>query len=411
MLRAVMALFDRFRPTSCVARGATDVVGAFMLATVVAAGCGNEVEKKERPAIPFVPETAGCNGAALLERPSDCGERGPWPVGTRRVRVGRLDVDVFYPAERGSDFDVPAATFDIRTFLPPSQQSVVPDERNPVQRCDCFRDLPPDDAYGPWPVIVFVHGTASFSTQSLADVTHWVSRGFVVLAATHPGLYLADQLSVVCPDERSGDRDLAADLAALLAAAKAPTDGLAFLAGALDGRFALVGHSAGANAVVDAASSDTTGDVKAVISLSGSAAYTGSGASFLALAGTADNIVRLSASQDAFNTSSAPRRFVALENAGHLSFSDLCETRNADGENLLTIAEDEGVCGASLAGFLFDCSPDHQDPLLSRSIVQASTTWLLEEQLHCARPTSDFSVAVSALEGVVSVNEELTAGP
>jgi predicted dienelactone hydrolase len=360
----------------------------------------------QRPEVPFVEDAAGCDGAALLARPASFTERGPWPVGARRVSIGRLAVDVFYPAERGSDFGVDEKVFDIRKFLPPSQQEIVSDARNPVQRCDCYPDLPVDDVHGPWPVIVFVHGTAAFSTQSLSDVTFWASRGMVVVAATHPGLYLADNLALFCPDDASGPRDLDGDIDALLAAVQTDGEGLGFPAGALSDRVALVGHSAGANAVVDAGNrTDASVDVDVVVSLAGSAALVRPEASFLALAGTSDGVVRLSSSTSAYEGSSTPRRFVSLEGAGHLAFSDLCETRNADGENLLTIAQDERICGADAAGLLFDCSPGLQDNALSREIVRAATTWVFEERMFCAMPAVPFVDAVAPLSGVADVEE------
>ncbi len=365
-------------------------------------------EPRTPPPIPPVNEAVGCDDAALLERPTDPTERGPWPVGTRRVQIGRLAVDVFYPAERGSDFDVDPATFDIRTFLPASQQGFVSDARNPGQRCDCARDLPVDDDHGPWPVVLFVHGTASFSTQSLSDVTHWVSRGVVVLAATHPGLYLADNLAIFCPDDVSGPRDLQGDLDALRAAIADGGAGVPFLAGALSGHIALVGHSAGANAVVEAANRwQDDADLDVVVSLAGSATLTRPGTSFLALSGTKDGVVRSSASMEAWASSTPPRRFVSLEDAGHLAFSDLCETRNADGENLLEIAQDERICGADAAGFLFDCSPELLKDALARPIVRAATTWAFEERLFCATPPVSFEAAVEGLAGVAGAEEVL----
>jgi len=360
------------------------------------------------PPLPEVDEAEGCDGAALLARPADLTGRGPWPVGTRRLTVGRLAVDVFYPARRGSDFGEEAAVFDIRTFLPASQQGFVSNTRNPAQVCDCFADLPLDDVHGPWPVVVFVHGTAAFSTQSLSDVTHWASRGVVVIAATHPGLYLADSLSIFCPDEPTGPRDLDGDLDALLAAVGGGGAGAGFLSGALSDRVALVGHSAGANAVVEAGNRvDASAGVDVVIGLAGSAALERAGVAFLAMAGTADSVVRASASTSAWSTSSTPRRLVTLTNAGHLAFSDLCETRNGAGENLLEIAQDERICGADAASLLFDCSPDLQPAAESRAIVRAATTWMFEERLLCATPPTPFSDAVGALPGVDEVSEVL----
>ena len=55
-------------------------------------------------------------------------------------------------------------------------------------------------------MIIFAHGTAGFRHQSLAQMTHWASHGFVVAAVDHPGLKLGDLLAF------SFDQDLTADL-------------------------------------------------------------------------------------------------------------------------------------------------------------------------------------------------------
>src|SRR5579862_2319099 len=141
---------------------------------------------------------AGCAGASFLPVPADPKARGPWPVGARTVTIGRLTAEVWYPAVVGSDAGQPAVTYDIRKELPAAEASKIPDVDNPVQRCDCARDLPIDAAHGPYPIVLFVHGTAAFRTQSLPIVTHWASRGFVVVAADHPGLDLGDFIGGLC---------------------------------------------------------------------------------------------------------------------------------------------------------------------------------------------------------------------
>ena len=135
---------------------------------------------------------AGCDGASLLAPPADLAAPGPWPVGVRTAKVGNLTVEIWYPAQVGSDAGKPTERYDIRLQLPASEAAKIPDADNPWQDCDCVRDLPLDDAHGPYPVVLFVHGTASFRHQSLHQMTHWASRGFVVVAADHPGLKLGD---------------------------------------------------------------------------------------------------------------------------------------------------------------------------------------------------------------------------
>lgn len=82
--------------------------------------------------------------------------------------------------------------------LPDSEQGKIPDDDAPRIVGEAYRDLPIDADFGPYPVIVFVHGTAGYRYTSLPQMTHWASRGFVVLAADHPGLNLQDLLITAC---------------------------------------------------------------------------------------------------------------------------------------------------------------------------------------------------------------------
>ena len=123
--------------------------------------------------------------------------RGPWSVGVRTVEIGRLTVEVLYPAVPGSEEGIEPLDVDIRCALPESERSKVTDDVRPIPSCDCYSDLPLDDAHGPYPLILFVHGTASWRTQSLSLMEHWASRGFVV----YPQIILvfaSDILAGVC---------------------------------------------------------------------------------------------------------------------------------------------------------------------------------------------------------------------
>jgi fermentation-respiration switch protein FrsA (DUF1100 family) len=353
---------------------------------------------------PPPPEVAGCDGASLLAVPADPTARGPWPVGARTLSIAGLTTEIWYPATLGSGGS--PAIYDIRLALPVSEQEKIPDADNPWQSCDCVRDLPLDVDHGPYPVIVFIHGTASFRTQSLSQAAHWASRGFIVLAADHPGLWLADSLALFCGTQ-GGQQDLAGDVEATLAALAAADGALAFLDGhlALD-QVGLVGHSAGANAV--SGLSDATG-VRVVIPMAGNQATAASStlASVLYLAGESDGIVSYASSKSAYQASATPRRFVGLGNAGHLAFSDLCDLRNADDQNLLQIAETYEVCGAQFAGFLFDCSPTLLPGATSRAIVAYATTAVLEGVLHCSNGADAFETIQSTFPDV----SELLSSP
>jgi len=352
-------------------------------------------------------EVAGCDGATLYRNPTDTALPGPWPVGARTVTVDGLTVEVWYPARRGSEAGVSKLRYDIRLQLPESQQATIPDADNPWQSCDCYRDLPLDDGHGPYPTIIFVHGTAAFRHQSVTQVVHWASRGFVVLAADHPGLELADSLAPLCPDSASGTRDLSRDITALIEAISAPSGELEFLAGNVDDqRRAVVGHSAGGNAAASAAAQP---NVRVVIPMAANTAATAAAGleSILFLGGTGDGVVDYASTVQAYEGSPSPKRLVGLSNAGHLAFSDLCATVNSSGKNLLEVANDYGICGAFLAGFLFDCDPALLAPETGWQIINYASSAALESALQCSDAADNFASIESTYPDVAELRESL----
>ena len=332
-----------------------------------------------------------CRGSTRPVVPEDPAVRGPWPVGARTVTVGRLTAEVFYPGRPGSEVGRPRVRYDLRKSLPASQQAGIPDQDNPWLNCDCYRDAPIDDAYGPFPVIFFAHGTAAFRTQSLTPLTHWASRGFVVVAADHPGLWLADTLALVCPDAPTGARDLAGDLASLIEAVRGAEPRIAFLKGRVDiDRIGLAGHSAGGVAVAQAAG---VSRARVVIPMAGDSAPVAAPerVATLFLGALSDTVVTYSRTRAAYADAAPPKKLVGIASSGHLVFSDICEATNATGENLIQIAIKHGICGASLGGRLFDCNPDYIDAAIGNEIINYTTTAVLERALYCVEGVDLFA--------------------
>ncbi|MBA3502546.1 MAG: alpha/beta fold hydrolase [Myxococcota bacterium] len=342
-----------------------------------ALGCGSDD--------PALTQIQGCDGAVLRANPEDPALRGPWTVGAKTITIGRLRTEVWYPAAPVAG--LPPHRYDIRASLNPSQRALVPDADNPWQTCDCFADVPIDPEHGPFPVIVFVHGTASFRHQSLHQTTHWASRGFVVIAADHPGLMLGDLLAQFCPDEPSGAQNLTADIDAILAAIAAPTGELGFLAGKIDpARVGIVGHSAGGSAAARAAGKP---GVRVVASLAGNASAPAMPGleRVLFVGGKSDTVVSFGQVSTAWSGSATPSHLVGITQAGHLVFSDLCETKNPAGNNLLAVATQYGLCGASLAGMLFDCDPTYLAAQRGWDITNYATSAVFEPALQCTTTT------------------------
>lgn len=350
-------------------------------------------------------DSEGCAGTSLLAVPSHTAQRGPWPVGASTAQVGALTVEVWYPATFGSDAGQSAIRYDIREQLPPSEQATIPNADNPWQDCDCYRDLPIDTSHGPYPVVVFIHGTAGFRTQSLAQMTHWASRGFVVVAADHPGLKLADMLSFLCPDQASGDRDLAGNVDAILEALGTPTGQLAFLADRLDmQRIAVTGHSAGGGG---AASVAARPGVKVVIPMAAGPTLPAGDAISLFMGAESDTVVSYDSVRSGYDASPSPKRFVGIGNTGHLAFSQLCELRNAQGKDLVTVAQDYNVCGAFLANSLFDCNEEYIAGSIATEIVNYATSAALESELHCSDAADNFANLLDNYPQVISLDESL----
>lgn len=319
------------------------------------------------------PSRSGCEAARFRIGDEDPGARGPWVVGARLFSVRGVPAEVWYPAGD----DNPAADpirYDVREQLPASEQTKIPDDENPWQDCDCYRDLPIDETFGPYPLVLFVHGTGGFRTQSLSLVEHWASRGFVVVAMDHPGLYLGDLLQLRM------QRDLEGDVAALLAAVAATEGPLAFLDGHVDmDRLGAIGHSAGGNVV-----GGLSAQARVIVPMAAGGVDPGAKLeSVLVLGAVDDQIVSFDRTEDGYDASPTPKALVGLANAGHLAFSDLCAL-GADDGGLVDIATRNGVANANLASFLWDgCDPGQMPPETSSEITRYVSTTVLEETLQC----------------------------
>jgi hypothetical protein len=319
----------------------------------------------------------GCAGAKLLTTGTDPGARGAWPVGARTVTIAGLTTEVWYPAVIGSQAGKDRVKYDIREHLPDADAQKIPDADNPLQDCDCHRDLPLDEAHGPYPVVLFIHGTAAFRTQSLTQMTHWASRGFVVISADHPKIQLKDALTNLLG---TGMADQVGDAKKILASVAALDGGpLAFLSGHLDAtRLAVSGHSAGGGAAASFAA-----QAQVIIPMAAGGTKAGT-PSTLILGGQADTIAAYSQQQMGYQSSPTKKRLVGLSNAGHLAFSDLCFLGRDKG-GILQIAKDHGVNVNPLVATPAQdgCKPGQLAAEEGWKIVDSTTSAALEETLMC----------------------------
>jgi hypothetical protein len=346
-------------------------------------------------------EAKGCNDVPLLQNPSDTSLPGPWPVGAKTVSLNGLTTEVWYPATLGSESGMDKIIYDPRLWLPASEQSKIPDADNPWQDCDCYRDLPLDGAHGPYPVVLFLHGTAGFRTQSLAQMTHWASRGFVVVACDHPKLYLGDLLQLMFGADQPGDANK------LIDALNATTGDIAFLAGHIDmTHLGMAGHSAGGNAV---SGFGNTPGMRVLIPMAAGGTQAGSSLeSTLVMGALNDAVVAYTSQTNGYGSSPARKRLVGIGNAGHLAFSDLCALSNTNGQDLIEIAQMYQIQNSQFATMLWDgCADGQLDPLKSIEIVNYATSAALEEALQCSAAGDGFAQIRMKYSDVAEYQEQL----
>jgi len=335
--------------------------------------CGPAAPQKEK----------GCEETSLYVRPTDPSKPGPWAVGTRTIQLAGFKTEVLYPSLFGSENGKEKAKFDIREHLPEKEQKKIPDDKSPLQPCNCYRDLSVDSENGPYPVVLFIHGTAGFRTQSLAHLVHWASRGFVVLTADHPGIFLGDVLQLKFTPQQDEDAKK------LLAALHGSADAIPFLKGKMDlKRIAIAGHSAGGNALQELGKEK---GVQVLIPMAaGGITSEFAPTSTLVLGGMEDTVVPYKRQQDGYKLSGATKRLVGLKKAGHHAFSEICTIGKEEG-GILKIAQKYKVTiPAGFQGMIDKlandgCEEGKLDIQKGWDIVHFASSAVLEETLQCSQ--------------------------
>jgi dienelactone hydrolase len=211
-----------------------------------------------------------------------------------------LDTVVWYPTTKGSG------------PVDPSYRGVV--------------DAPLDTSGGPYPVVLFSHGSCGYPLQSTFLTPLLASRGFVVVAPPHPGNTINEfptcgttNAQVQSFIERPKDMSFVLDQ--IIAAGQDPTSPFF---GAVDGsRVAMTGHSFGGLTTFLVASQDPRVSVAVAM-----APATPANGKFtvpsLIMIGTIDSVVNVPAAEQAYVVSSPPKMLVEIEHAGHYAFSNGC---------------------------------------------------------------------------------------
>jgi len=281
----------------------------------------------------------------------------------------------------GSDQGKPTNVYDLRIYLPPNEIYLIPDDDAPYQYSNATFNLPLDTTHGPYPLIIFIHGTAGWKGQSQHQTEHWASRGFVVISANYPGIFLYDMLmeSELHPVPKSNQSGDTRNLLTAIQAMKNPD--FQFLNGHIDfTRVSIIGHSAGANAL------DQMGDIAQVlIPMAGSVSVHGSGPLL-------KNVLVLDAQNDSitggdvptervYNGSPSPKRMSTMKLSGHLFCTDICWVSEDEG-GIVGLAQKYGIWQAFLP--LFEELGTDGCPFTNPEFLEPQEGWTFTNYLTAA---------------------------
>lgn len=135
----------------------------------------------------------------------DPGKLGPYPVGVTTFKVMSTDVnngkpreviiEVWYPATEKSR-SMPTDAYDLNKDGPQAAKDKIKELKIelPVLKQNAHRDAELLRSEGPYPLILYSHGSGGVRFQSVFQTVHLASHGYVVASADHIGNTIYDLL-------------------------------------------------------------------------------------------------------------------------------------------------------------------------------------------------------------------------
>ena len=293
--------------------------------------CGRVSSRASVPVSCRVKRAATCTGRASFEQTpcadlafcsdvvewtagtcSDVRQSGPFGVGVRIISMTK-------PAENPPN---DPRTLDTMVWYPTTAGA------GPIHSVyGGVLDAPVDGSGGPYPVVMFSHGSCGYPAQSVFLTTLLASRGFVVVAPPHPGNTIYDGLGVCGSGaslarsaiERPADVIFALD--EMLAATALPSSDFH---GVLDPtRIGMMGHSFGGFTTYRVVAQDARFAVAIPLApaAGGAAPMT---IPSLSMISTLDSLVNNAQVRAVYASSSPPKILVELQNTGHYAYSNGC---------------------------------------------------------------------------------------
>jgi dienelactone hydrolase len=289
--------------------GTTIVVGALSLCALTACS-------KSAATAPATTSTSVPSGPVYAKP-------GPYVAGVTTLHMGDTLVEVWYPADRGSEAGKQPDAYQLADWLPPALRAKVP-PGTATFTTNAYRDLPAS-SHGPYPLVLFSHGFAGYRDQSTFLTTHLATWGFVVAA---PDVASRDLASVFgqTPAKPQTDAQVLRATVDLMKAENGRSGGP--LAGRVDSaKLAVMGHSSGG---FDAIQFGAQPDVATYVSLAAGGKDDNGNTVVppdkpsLYMVGADDTVVPATDVDATFGAAPGPKRLVTIARSGHLVFADIC---------------------------------------------------------------------------------------
>ena len=187
-------------------------------------------------------------------------------------------------------------------------------------------DAPLDASDGPYPLVMFSHGSCGYPQQSLFLTAFLATHGFIVVAPPHPGNTLAEfpscgTLAAQAASLTERPKDIIFVIDEMLALDQ--DSGSPFFGAIDEDRIAMTGHSFGGLTTFLVARDDPR--IKVAVPM---APATPPGSSLtvpsLLMLGQIDSLVNNDVARAAYDASASPKYKVEIKHAGHYAFSNAC---------------------------------------------------------------------------------------
>lgn len=271
-------------------------------------------------------------------------QHGPYEVGVTTITLSDRKMEVWYPVDPADIGTAPRDEYFIRDYVSEAFEALIPADVNPPFVTDATRDVPASGA-GPFPLVLFSHGFASYRVQSTFLTTHLASWGFVVISPDYLERGLRSVLGEPPPVNRADTEVADEAIESARAANLAP-------GGPLEGRIKgdvvfPIGHSAGGGTTMKLLSRpDVVSGIPMAAGLGPTqladyAKLLPAGKSITWIGARRDSVVAIDNLRNGYTYTAGERRLVELDGSGHVNaFSDICEI---GGGGAVAIAKAAGI--------------------------------------------------------------------